>query len=69
MYSLTLTVHQVMDLWHVSGSIHHHDGLGGVHLEASFSQDWHLGDGWSGEDEIASMLAVVRQWAEMTSGH
>jgi hypothetical protein len=67
MYSLTLSVHQVMDLWQVSGSVHEHDGLGHVARVATFSDTIHMGESWLEEDPGATILAVVRQWAEMTS--
>lgn len=67
MYSLTLSAHQVMDLWQVSGAIHEHDGLGHVAQVATFSDSIQMGDAWLDEDPGATILAVVRQWAEMTS--
>lgn len=67
MYSLTLSAHQVMDLWQVSGAIHEHDGLGHVATVATFSDSLQMSDAWLDEDPGATILAVVRQWAEMTS--
>ena len=66
MYSMTLTVHQVLDLWHVSGAVHEHDGMGGVKRVATFDQDWSVSDSWLDEDPVATMMHVVRQWAERT---
>ena len=66
MYSLTLSVHQVLDLWHLSGSVHEHDGMGRVTTVATFSQDVITSDAFPDEDEVTNILRVVRQWADQT---
>lgn len=67
MYSLTLTVYNVLDLWVVSGSIREHDEDRNVGQVATFHESVTLPDAWLDEDATATMIQVVRQWADRTS--
>ncbi len=67
MYTLQLSVWQVMDLWHVTGAVVETAPGEPSALVASFSHDFQLSDAWLDQDQTATIVEVVRQWAEMTS--
>lgn len=63
MYSLQINIHQILDLWHVSGAVWETSDEGERLVVATFSEDQVLGDSWLDEDGIATMLHVLRQWS------
>jgi hypothetical protein len=66
MYQLTVTVGQVMDLWHVSGGVLERFENGTWEPIASFSDDFQLSDSWLTQDPVTTMVHVLRLWSEMT---
>lgn len=66
MYSLTLTVYQVMDLFVVSGSIRSHFDDHSVERVATFHDSMTLPDSWLSEDETATLIHVIEEWAKRT---
>ncbi len=66
MLQARLVVVQVMDQWHVSGAILEDQPDQGWTSLATFSQDVPISDAWLSEDPTATVIHVIRQWAEMT---
>lgn len=66
MYRMTLTVSPVMDLMHVQGAVLEHTQDGEWRQVAAFSSDILLSDAWLTQDECTTLVAALRQWAEMT---
>lgn len=67
MLSLQIQVHQVMDLYSVSGGLWDVDDFGQRTQLATFREDYQVSDAWLSEDPTATLLHVVRQWSERTS--
>lgn len=69
MFSLTLTVYNVMDAWVVSGAIREQSEDRVVSSVATFHEQVILSDVWLEEDPTATMIEVIRQWSESTISH
>lgn len=66
MYTMHLTVSPIMDLLHIEASVLARTETGEWEKIASTSCDICLSDAWLAEDPATTMLAAVRQWADMT---
>ena len=68
MYTLHVTVQQVMSDWDLRGTLHEHDGVGHTKQVASWQKTYATPQSWLDEDDVYTVLGVLATWAERTMG-